>query len=293
MQHDLLAKPVVRHHVNHRFRFAIALFVSVATAGAACAQKPGALAGIDHIPLAVRDLQVASDNFRRFGFAIKPGRDHAAGIRNRHVKFPDGSGLELITVEAASDELSTAYLEHLKAGEGPAYVSFHVRDAAKLASALARAKIGFDQAAGLTTFKDPRLGFVFITQDNRSPTDRPEHFDHPNGAIAMREVWIASDDPAPLRELLRALGATSRIGTVRVPEPTEGEVFELQNGRVVIVRAQYQLRAGRPVVGVVMSTKLSRNESTPNERSHAGSPGSSLITPGDAHGLWVEFRAER
>ena len=280
--------------MNHLFRVAIAIFVSVATAGAACAENPGALAGIDHIPLAVRDLQVASENFRRFGFSIKPGRDHAAGIRNCHIKFPDGSGLELITVGSASDDLSAAYLEHLRAGDGPAYVSFHVRDAAKLASALAKAKIGFDQAAGLTTFKDPRLGFVFITLDNRSPTDRPEHFDHPNGAVAMSEVWIASDDPAPLKELLLALGATSRTGAVRVPESTEGEVFELQNGRVVIVRARYQLRAARPVVGVVMSTNLSKNEAPRDEHSHARNTGSrSLITPANAHGLWVEFRAER
>lgn len=280
--------------MSHLLRFATALFVSVATAGGACAQNPGALAGIDHIPLAVRDLQVASENFRQFGFSIKPGRDHAAGIRNRHIKFPDGSGLELITVGSASDELSASYLEHLKAGDGPAYVSFHVRDPAKLASALAEARIGFNQAAGLTTFKDPRLGFVFVTQDNRSPTDRPEHFDHLNGAVAMSEVWIASDDPAPLKELLLALGATSRVGAVRVPEWTQGEVFELQNGRVVIVRARYQLRAGRPVVGVVMSTKLPKNGTRPVERSHASDPGSSsLIMPKHAHGLWLELRAER
>lgn len=227
------------------------------------------------------------------GFSIKPGRDHAAGIRNRHIKFPDGSGLELITVASASDELSAGYLEHLKAGDGPAYVSFHVRDAAKLASALAKAKIGVDQAAGLTTFKDPRLGFVFITLDNRSPTDRPEHFDHANGAVAMSEVWIASDDPAPLKELLLALGANSRSGAVRAPEWTEGEILELQNGRVVIVRARYQLRQDRPIVGVVMSTKLPRNEALPDECSNANNSGSrSLIMPSNAHGLWLEFRAE-
>ncbi|OYU26364.1 MAG: hypothetical protein CFE41_16535 [Burkholderiales bacterium PBB2] len=280
--------------MNQLFRFATAVTVLVATAGTACAQNPNALAGIDHIPLAVRDLQMASEDFRKLGFAIKPGRDHGASIRNRHIKFPDGSGLELITVGSASDELSVFYMEHLKEGDGPAYVSFHVRDAAKLASALSKAHIEVDQAAGLTTFKDPRLGFVFITLDNRSPTDRPEHFDHLNGAVAMSEVWIASDDPHPLKELLLALGATSRVSVVRVPEPTEGEVFELQNGRVVIVRARHQLLAGRPVFGVVMSTKLTKNEAHTDQHSQVSNPGSKrLISPSNAHGLWLEFRVER
>jgi catechol 2,3-dioxygenase-like lactoylglutathione lyase family enzyme len=266
----------------------------VATFGAPYAQSRVVLAGIDHIPLAVRDLEAASETFKRLGFSIKPGRAHAAGIRNRHIKFPDGSGLELIAVGSASDELSAAYLKHLKAGDGPAYLSFHVRDAAKLASVLVDARIAFDQAAGLTTFKDPSLSFVFITPDNRSPTDRPEHFAHANRAFAMSEVWIASEESAPLKTLLLALGAKSKVGTVQVPESTEGEAFELQNGRVIVVPGRYQLREGRPVIGVVMSTMLDPRESPTHERPHVStSRSASLIEPNDAHGFWLEFRVER
>jgi len=32
------------------------------------------LIGIDHIPLAVKNLEQASDSYRRLGFALKPGR---------------------------------------------------------------------------------------------------------------------------------------------------------------------------------------------------------------------------
>lgn len=276
------------HHVNHLRRLSAALLVSVAAAGAACGQNKGAIAGIDHIPVAVRDLPSASQNFEKLGFSLKPGREHAAGIRNQHIKFPDGSGLELITAHAATDELSATYLEHLKAGDGPAYVSFHVRDAGLLSSRLEGAGIEFHHAAGLTTFKDPRLSHVFVILDNRSPTDRPAHFAHANGAVAMSEVWIATDDPAPLKALLLALGATETSGTVRVPDPTDGDVFELQNGVVVLVRGRHQLREGRPVIGVVMSTRLPRGGR--REASTAGS--SRLIEPRHAHGLWLELRAQ-
>jgi hypothetical protein len=277
-------------------RFVSIFFLLVTTFGAVCGQTRDVLAGIDHIPLAVRDLGPASDDFKRLGFSIKPGRQHASGISNRHIKFPDGSGLELITVKVASDELGAAYLKHLKAGDGPAYFSLHVRDMAKLASALVEARIDFDQEAGLTTFKDPKLGFVFISTDNRSPTDRPKHFAHPNGAFAMSEVWIACEDPTPLKALLLALGATSESATVRVPEPTEGEVFELQNGKVVIVHSRNQLLSGRPVIGVVMSVRLPTGDSLTSryEREHFSTSKSSwLVSPNSAHGIWLKFRAQQ
>lgn len=281
----------VRPYVRYFRCLAEIVFLLTAACGPASAQSRDILAGIDHIPVAVRDLDAATADFKQLGFAIKPGREHAGGIRNRHIKFPDGSGLELITPGAATDELSADYLEHLRAGDGPAYVSFHVRDTARLASALTAAKIAFTQEAGLTTFKDPRLGFVFITADNRSSTDRPDHFAHANGAFAMSEVWLACEDSAPLKRLLLALGASSKVGTFRVPEPAEGEAFELQNGSVIVVPGRYQLHAGRPVIGVVMSTRPASPE-RPSEAPRNGETltSSRLIRPDHAHGFWLQFR---
>ena len=62
------------------------LFLSVSRAHA---QEPLVI-GIDHIPVVVTDLERAQADYRAMGFAIKPGRFHADGIRNAHVKFPDG-----------------------------------------------------------------------------------------------------------------------------------------------------------------------------------------------------------
>lgn len=65
----------------------------------------GALVRIDHIPLVVHDLEDVAAAYRRLGFTFKPGRVHADGIRNVHVKFANGTGIELITAVAPTDDL--------------------------------------------------------------------------------------------------------------------------------------------------------------------------------------------
>lgn len=46
--------------------------------------------GLHHVIVAVNDLEVAARSYRQLGFALKPGRPHANGIENQHVKFADG-----------------------------------------------------------------------------------------------------------------------------------------------------------------------------------------------------------
>lgn len=73
---------------------------TVAPAGqGVCVGSPTAPA-LDHVVLAVRDLDAAAAGFARHGFRSKPGRLHANGLLNRHVKFRDGTGIELMTVRA-------------------------------------------------------------------------------------------------------------------------------------------------------------------------------------------------
>jgi catechol 2,3-dioxygenase-like lactoylglutathione lyase family enzyme len=82
------------------------------------------IAGLDHIPIAVKDLEAAAARYRQLGFALKPGRPHENGIRNQHVKFPDGTELELITAPKAVDALTATYSRHLASGDRPAFLAF-------------------------------------------------------------------------------------------------------------------------------------------------------------------------
>jgi catechol 2,3-dioxygenase-like lactoylglutathione lyase family enzyme len=125
--------------------------------------------GLDHIPVAVSDLERAATTYAGLGFSLKPGRDHANGIRNQHVKFRDGAGIELLTAPRGVDALSTHYVDHLAAGEGPAFVSFHARDTGRLHAALRGGGFGFQQDRVLTTLTAPELAFEHHRPGSYSP----------------------------------------------------------------------------------------------------------------------------
>lgn len=250
-------------------------FVLLVIVGLRCATAfaAGPIAGIDHMPFAVRDLERAQAAFRDLGFAIKPGRVHDDGIRNAHVKFPDGSGIELITVSAAVDALTTRYVQLLDQGEGPAFFALHVRDVGKLRAAFKAAGIPFAEPPDDTAHVPlPGLDWLFFVGDNRSPTDRPEHFAHPNGATALSRVWLAPDDPAPLRRVLLALGARIERAKVAAPDPVDAEVARLDNGQLLILPADSQLIPSRPIIGATFTARRAQ-------------------PPVRVMGMWIEFRS--
>jgi hypothetical protein len=254
--------------------------------GFADAQIPSgpSLVGLDHMPTVVADLGQASDDYRQIGFSLKPGRPHEDGLRNLHVKFKDGSGIELLAVpKTPTDPLTRKYSEQLRRGEGPVYLSLHARDTTTLIAAFDAAGVRYTQKDGLVSSADPRLGFLFFVQDNRSPTDLPEHFAHANGAVAMTEVWLALDASAlaSLRTLLLAVGAVEHIEAAEVPGKTSAHVFEVQNGRVVVVAADRQLVVGREIIGARFRVPASSGD--------GGCNGPAVVKPAVAHGLTLCF----
>lgn len=53
--------------------------------------------GLDHLVILVRDLDQASRDYERLGFAVTPGGEHADGLtRNALIPFQDGPYLELV-----------------------------------------------------------------------------------------------------------------------------------------------------------------------------------------------------
>jgi catechol 2,3-dioxygenase-like lactoylglutathione lyase family enzyme len=270
------------------------LLIALASLPASPAAPPRI--GLDHIPVAVRDLEAASAAYRALGFALKPGRPHANGIRNAHVKFPDGAGLELLTVAAGVDRLSSKYVDLIRAGDGPAFLSFHARDTTALHAALREGGYRFDEAGGLTDLADGTLDFLFWVRDNRSPTDRPEHFAHANGAIALAAVWIATAEGEPLERLLVRLGGRSERRSVLSPDAAEATVVTLAAGEVIILPARLQLLPGRPVIGASFRVKdlgvVRRTLSRANVSAwpEQGAIPRVVVEPTHAHGLWLEFR---
>jgi catechol 2,3-dioxygenase-like lactoylglutathione lyase family enzyme len=255
--------------------------------------------GLDHIPVAVRDLDAAADLYRRLGFVLKQGRPHDNGLRNLHAKFPDGTEIELITASRAQDDLSAEYLRRLKEGDGPAFLALYAPDLERVAARLEASGRSFRRGGGLLTFpeSDP-LRYLFFGSRNRSPTDRPEHFLHPNGAQALMGVWLAADDFSTERKLLTDLGATFRDEEVHVPQALMAPVARFPGGEIDLLPGARRIAPGRKIVGATVRVRdlaaarslLARNLGKEPPVIESDAHRRILISPEVALGMWLEFR---
>src|SRR5581483_5363543 len=205
--------------------------------GTGQAQPQTLLAGMDHIPVVVRDLEKAEADFQTLGFAIKPGRFHPDGIRNAHVKFPDGTEIELITAPAATDALTSEYRARLETGEGPVYFGLYAPDQTALSARLAAAGFAASQDGGLMSFPSSSpLHPVFFGTRQKAPTDRPEHFAHANGALRLSGLWVRDLDGE--KNLLSKLDA--KLGVAKSCGPLQGPVTvaHMPDGDLLLVKPQ-------------------------------------------------------
>jgi hypothetical protein len=260
----------------------------------------GPLISINHVPLAVKDVDRAAQMYRRLGFVIKPGRFHADGIRTQLIKFPhDGAGIELITAARATDPLTAHYLRLLSEGEGPAYVCFTTPDLGGIKQRLEQLGEVYSLDDGLLTLTEPPLNWLFLAEGpNLSPTDRPEHFAHANTANAALAIWIAGGDQKRMLAFFKALGARIERERVHAPDPLLADIARVdKGGQVIFLPASHQIIPGWPIVGIVMRVKdlsatrqaLKSGGIRPVQRPDVGY-GSVLVAPNDTHNMWLEFR---
>jgi catechol 2,3-dioxygenase-like lactoylglutathione lyase family enzyme len=262
------------------------------------APSPDALVqGLDHVPIAVTDLEAASRRYDALGFRLKPGQPHANGIRNQHVKFPNGTELELITAPKGVDPLTREYREHLASGDGPAFAGFFAADRARLDGTLSALGLPTSTEGGLTTFpaRHP-LRYLFFGNRTASPTDRPEHFAHPNGARALLSLWLAVDD-GNVRALMTSLGVSFDTVDVDLPNTRQALRGSLPEGDILLLPHTRQVVPGRPIAGVTLQIDTLSATCAALTQAPA-SIGNTLvwrdhsvfIPPGVAHGLWIELR---
>ena len=283
---------------------AIAMLLGSAGLGAVLARPmreplPPAIVGLDHIPVAVGDLERASERYRALGFALKPGTPHENGIRNQHVKFTDGTEIELITAPTARDALTTTYRRHLDAGDGPAFLAFYAPSIDLVAERLDATRRSYRRDRGFLDLPDTdALRYIFFGPRNRSPTDRPEHFRHPNSAESLIAVWLADDNLSEERAMIEALGGTVGREEVHVPEATSAVVAHLQEGDVVLLSGSHQLVPGRRIVGATVrvaslaaARRLLERGPWPAPRTQsAGRHSSVFLPPSITYGIWLELR---
>lgn len=180
---------------------------------------------IDHVVIAVRDLDAAREAYRRLGFTLTPVARHPFGTANSLVQL-HGSYIELLAVadpalipEPAEGRYSFAAFnrDFLERREGPSMLALRSANAAAdLADFEANdlptyAPVSFQRLARTPNGDDLEVGFsVTFTSDARIPDagfftcehhnpDRfwwPEYQRHANGATAIDAVVMAARDPA-------------------------------------------------------------------------------------------------
>jgi catechol 2,3-dioxygenase-like lactoylglutathione lyase family enzyme len=192
--------------------------------------------GIDHVGIAVRDLEAARRAYETFGFNVPPGGKHPGGTQNAFPFFEDGTYLELITFYDRQKGLGLVLAEFLDKHEGAIILGLDVSSAKQAASFL-RGR-GFDVSGPqggsimLEGMAEPPPDMWWIVEFNSgikardfpgSPiflveyekTQSEKHYRefsnggrlrHPNTAIGIRSVWIAVNNAAKEATVLEKAG---------------------------------------------------------------------------------------
>lgn len=166
------------------------------------------LLGIDHIVIAVHNLETAMTDYKRLGFTVIPGGRHPVGTYNGLIPFSDGSYIELISFYR--DNPDHRWWAALKKGEG--LVDFCMRtddllgDAEKFRSAgvdmddpvpWARTRPdGYELKWRLSLAVGRHRGVApFLIEDITPREERvPQNVDHANGAEGIGGVLVAVDE---------------------------------------------------------------------------------------------------
>jgi Glyoxalase-like domain len=211
---------------------------------------------LDHVVLVVRDLEIASAEFQKQGFRLKPGRLHPNNLLNRHIKFRDGSEIELMTVQGRpGDAMAQRYLDLLEAGEGGVYVALSVADitlpqraASELRLETHRSASGSWQFLGFPS-SSPAAA-VFFSAGVPAVRDPPSLVMHDPDVAGLAEAWI--EGGSAVGDLLSGLGAR-RCGAARSPDGQVGERWALSRGTLVVLPSRLAVRPR--LLGVVLQRR--------------------------------------
>lgn len=222
------------------------------------------LLGIDHVVIAVRDLQRAHDTWRRLGFLLTPRGYHTLGSQNHCIMF-GRDYVELLAVPQPHPALAY-YADFLARGDGLAAIALATDDALAAHAELAAAGIGADPPLDFSrpvalaggahdcAFRVVQLPVeatpgcrAFLCQHlTRELVWQPAHQAHANGASAIAALAVVAEDPAG------AARDYARVFDVRPQPIAEGRL--ITTGAAAIALAS-RARLGRRLAGVELPAR--------------------------------------
>jgi len=280
------------------------------------------ITGIDHILLAVRDLDAARMGWTRLGFTLSPrGKHLGRGTGNYCIMFPRDY-IELFGI-VGSERVSPEYTAFLAAREGAMKLAWATDDAAAAAAAMGRLGLHPDAPRDLGRQLElpegtvvPRFKIVALP-DGETPAlpsflcepltpelmRRPEWLAHANGATGLLGVTVVVDDTAPLHDAYERLFGPAAIHTT-------DDILTLRVGRHRIIfataedfAAMYpEIEIAEPVAApfiALLTLTVSDPEATVDyltewQIAHDALPDRRVLVPAaEANGAVLEFVAAR
>jgi hypothetical protein len=280
------------------------------------------ITGIDHVLLAVRNLDAARMGWTRLGFTLSPrGKHLGRGTGNYCVMFARDY-IELFGI-VGSERVNPEYTEFLAAREGPMKLAWATDDSAAAAAAMSALGLHPDAPHDLGRQFElpegtvvPRFSIVALPQEETPALSsflcealtpelmrRPEWLVHANGAIGLLGVTVVVADTAPLDEAYgRLLGPgnthttddilTLRVGRHRIVFAT-AEDFALMHPEIDIDDA-----AAAPFIAL-LTLMVSDPEATIDylttwQIAHEALSDRRVLVPAEeANGAALEFVADR
>jgi catechol 2,3-dioxygenase-like lactoylglutathione lyase family enzyme len=255
--------------------------------------------GLDHIPIAVADLNKTSAFFSKIGFTLKPGRFHANGIKNNHIKFSNGTELEIISSAKRTDSLSSEYDDFIREGDGPAFAGLYSDNHPALSARLQSLQMPVQHEGNMITFRPGHdLHTLFFGSRTPSPTDRLHHFIHKNSSVSLIGAWIAAGNESAWISLFSNLNIDVQQKEKQFPltQAYKSAVFE--DGEIYLLPKTERQNKNHEICGVVikvtdlkkLTNQLTGQKITIPPVHHFPNHISMYLAPGQALDFWIEFR---
>jgi hypothetical protein len=204
-----------------------------------------ALGHLDHSFWTVSDGAAGKAAFRKLGFTLTPKpMKLAEGVFSTFAEFRDRTYLEIVESHLAD---ATRWIA---SGANPQQAGGIVESCAATARALAQRGIRMSIGAGPGycqaefPHQDKLLGNVFLYSypgaysQERSPPKHPEYVQHLNGALGVRESWIAVPELEPAVDRFTRAGFPIIVRSIAVePLDARGTVFAWGSHRIVLLQA--------------------------------------------------------
>lgn len=251
---------------------------------------------IDHVNIAVGDLSQAKIPYEKLGFTIKPGRIHNNSIDNLHMKFVNGTELELITANEPLDNLAAEYMNLIKQGDGGAFLALQSKSFISSGSNVFQKKYPVRIIKSISTksmvFDEnhPLRPIWFI--ESRTFKDDPGFTTHDNSALKIIGVWLSNQIENEIIELFTFLNHP--IFTTDLPIRDSKKIC-LEAGTIYLVNLPMN-KIGRPIVGVtievdkISATKKFLKKSVNFTEISNDSTSSIIISSDFTKNIFIEFR---